>query len=269
MSERTERLARVHDDRLLEKANVVGVAAGERELLVLVEEKKPLEELAEEDVVDPVVEGVETDVIETGPITAKFKPGTSIGLRNAGTGTLGGVVFDEHGTAYGLTNNHVAANVNRAMALTSVHSPGAADGLGGEIGVLGRFEPMYFEPKYTPNYVDAALVRLHHKPSPTHPNRVLTAQVGWSLVKVGRTSGRTTGKVKGRNASVNVGMGSQGVARFRGCVITTYMLDAGDSGSVMTTVGGYACALGFAGSSTISIANPMDLVLRTLGVSFR
>ena len=265
MSQRSDRAAERSANELMRKANVIGVASGGKHVLVLVTEKLPPFSLRTEDLVPREVDGVPTRVIEVGRIVPKHKPGTSIGLRNAGTGTLGAVVYDKNGISYGLTNNHVAADSNRAVMLTTVHSPGPADSLGIRIGRLDRYQPIYFD---RDNYVDAALFRLDRATGGTHPNRLLTAQVGWNVSKVGRTTGYTTGKVLGRNATISVDFGSQGVARFVDQVITTYMLDAGDSGSLVVTSGGYPCALGFAGSNTISIANPIRTVVDTLSFTF-
>jgi hypothetical protein len=217
-------------------------------------------------VVDRTVDGVRTDVIEVGDLRPMLKPGDSIGLSGAGTGTLGGIVRDENGALYALTNNHVAADSNRARVLTPVLKPGPADGTGKRFGVLSRFEPIYFD---RPNRVDAALVRLDKggvtsgfSPSTT------TGLVGWTVQKHGRTSGHSHGKIIGRNATVDVGFGSQGTARFVNQLITTRMLEPGDSGSVLLSTSRHPVALGFAGSDTVSIHTPAALVLRTLAVRF-
>jgi hypothetical protein len=66
--------------QLMEKANVVGVGIGlakvegnytsEMALVVMVEKKVALEELAEEDRIPTEIEGVRVDVQETGAFTA-------------------------------------------------------------------------------------------------------------------------------------------------------------------------------------------------------
>jgi hypothetical protein len=267
MSEATERACERHGDRLMRKANVVGVGDADDRVLVLVEQKLPLSALALEDVVDPTVDGVETDVVEVGRVRPMLRPGTSIGTEgHGGTGTLGALVADEHGALYGLTNNHVAAASNRALAASVVRSPGPADGAGQRIGALSRFEPIWFD---RPNLVDAALVRLDTRTVQAEdllPRRVITPRVGWHVQKHGRTTGYTQGLVVARNVTIDVDFGSQGLARFVNQVLTTDMLSPGDSGSVLLTTGGYPCALGFAGSDDISVHNPLHLVLRTLSV---
>lgn len=278
MSDKTEQIALEQRERLLRKANVVGVAGGEDKVIVLVTEKKPLADLNDEDVVEPRLarsitddeEEAETDVIEVGHVTPKtLVPGSSIGLKDAGTGTLGGLVVDENDALYFLTNNHVAADSNRALALTPVHSPGPADGFGERIGVLSRFEPIYFDRE---NYIDAALIRAEDSVSPWEAahtiNATTTARTGWQVQKYGRTSGHSEGEVLARGATIDVDFGSQGVARFVDQILTTPMLEAGDSGSVLLSTSGHPCALGFAGSDQVSIWTPINLVLRTLAVRF-
>ena len=265
MSERTEQVAQEYCDHMMAKANVVGTAGGEGKVLVLVTRKQPLSALAAHDVVDERVEELETDVIEVGEIRPMLKPGDSIG--NATTGTLGGFVQDENGDAYGLTNNHVAADSNRATVLTPIHSPGPHDGLGERIGVLARFEPIYFD---RDNLIDAALIRLDEGVSITtdHPSETTTARTGWSVQKTGRTTGHTEGEVLGRSATIDVDFGSQGLARFTGQLLTSPMLEPGDSGSVLLSTSGHPVGLGFAGSNQVSIHTPINLVLRTLAVTF-
>jgi len=67
-------------DDLMTKANVVGVGVGmrkrdgeftdEKALVVLVSEKMPVAQLAEEDVIPSELDGIPTDVQETGVFTA-------------------------------------------------------------------------------------------------------------------------------------------------------------------------------------------------------
>lgn len=266
MSDRTEQLAEDYREHMLNKANVVGVSGGRDGVLVLVTQKLPLTQLNPLDVVDREVGGVKTDVIEVGDVRPMLQAGDSIGLSGAGTGTLGGVVSDEHGHLYALTNNHVAADSNRALALSAVHHPGPADGLGARIGALSRFEPIFFD---RVNAIDAALVRLDGETfARTHSPETTTGRVGWRVQKYGRTSGHSEGEIIGRNTTIDVNFGDQGVARFVGQIITTHMLDPGDSGSVLLSTSGHPCGLGFAGSATISIHTPINLVLRTLAVRF-
>ncbi len=78
--DRIKRVRARHEADLLRKRNVVGVGIGRREvegqmtdqvcLVVMVEDKLSLEELAPEDRIPPEIEGVCVDVKAVGPIKA-------------------------------------------------------------------------------------------------------------------------------------------------------------------------------------------------------
>lgn len=141
---------------LLAKSNVVGVAVGirnydengdaagdgEMAVSVLVEQKKPLAALQDEDKVPPDLDGARTDVVEVGLIRAQqmnsgprsgWRPvipgGVSIGHYLVTAGTFGVLVYDRYtGEPFILSNNHVLANSNDAMINDPVLQPAATDG---------------------------------------------------------------------------------------------------------------------------------------------
>jgi hypothetical protein len=126
--------------------------------MVFVERKVAAESLSAEQMIPAQVEGVATDVVESGPIhaqqsnTGKFRPapgGVSIGHYQITAGTLGVVVHDRGtGERLILSNNHVLANTNDASPGDPVIQPGAADGgtvRDDQIGTLLRFQPISFE----------------------------------------------------------------------------------------------------------------------------
>lgn len=97
--------------------------------------------------------------------------------------------------------------------------------------------------------------------------------------KSGRTTGLTTSRVEGLNATVSVGYtsecgGPQYTSTFTGQIILanrgSKFIAGGDSGSLMVEDAGTnprAVGLLFAGSSSIAIANPIGDVLDYFGVS--
>ena len=91
-------------------------------------------------------------------------------------------------------------------------------------------------------------------------------------MKYGRTTGQTTGKIDAINAIVNVGYDS-GVARFVGQIIISpgSFSAGGDSGSLIVVQKGEdkgkPVGLLFAGSPFITVANPIDAVLTSFGVT--
>lgn len=151
--------------RLLQKANVIGVGLGykvsqgrrtpELSMVCSVARKLPQAELTRRDSVPSTLDGVPTDVVETGRIrtfqspTDRIRPapgGVSIGHSDITAGTFGCVVR-KGGKRFILSNNHVLANSNVARKGDVILQPGAADGgriPGDQIAVLSEFVPIKF-----------------------------------------------------------------------------------------------------------------------------
>ena len=165
---------------LLGKPNVVGVGVGYKVVggekteipcvMVFVRRKVAAESLSADQMVPAQVEGVATDVIESGTIyahqsnTEKFRPapgGVSIGHYQITAGTLGVVVRDNGtGERLILSNNHVLANSNDANPGDAIIQPGGADGgtvQDDQIGTLLRFQPIAFEGTSEPPGCGAAV----------------------------------------------------------------------------------------------------------------
>jgi hypothetical protein len=80
MNDRLKYIKNKYTDELMHKKNVVGTAIGYKEikgqktgvlsLVVMVRKKMPLSKLDTRDVIPPEIEGVVTDVRETGEIKA-------------------------------------------------------------------------------------------------------------------------------------------------------------------------------------------------------
>jgi len=160
-----------HEGAIFARANVVGVAVGNKAIhgrytnetciLVFVERKWPLEALRRRDVVPKEMDGVLTDVVETGRFTAvplvqsldadrthRVRPaegGSSIGHYRITAGTLG-VLAHRHGRSVILSNNHVLANANEGHIGDPILQPGPADGgrLQDTIARLSEFVPIRF-----------------------------------------------------------------------------------------------------------------------------
>ncbi len=157
---------------LLAKKNVVAVGIGYKEvggrrtdelcIVVSVVEKVPEAQLLEEDIVPKEVEGVGTDVQESGMIRAlqartdKWRPapgGVSCGHKDITAGTLGCLV-GKGGQILILSNNHVLANSNEAQKGDPIFQPGPYDGgtSADQIATLEDFVPINFgsEPPVCP-----------------------------------------------------------------------------------------------------------------------
>jgi hypothetical protein len=140
---------------LLRLSNVIGVGVGYKEtsdgltedvaVVVNVAEKVPLAQLAESDKVPRDLDGVKTDVVETGRFLAgqaplgaqagsmrdrwrpKIRPGVSMGHADVTAGTFGCLVRRGE-EIFILSNNHVLANVNNAKPGDPIIQPGRFDG---------------------------------------------------------------------------------------------------------------------------------------------
>ncbi len=145
----------------LAKRNVVGVAVGyknrlgaedgEESVVVLVQNKKPLDALSEEDIIPSEINGVRTDVVEIGVLRAQqsvnprqrlrpvIQPGASMAHFRVGAGTLGLVVRSRtNGELLLLSNNHVFANSNAAQIGDEILQPGSLDGGSRPADVVAR-----------------------------------------------------------------------------------------------------------------------------------
>lgn len=178
---------------------------------------------------------------------------------------------------YLLSNNHVLANSNNARLGDPILQPGPYDGgrmPADVIGRLSRFVPIRFgsDGRFPCNYVDAAIAEV--------PFDMLDRQIYWIgyvkrlydapyvgeiVQKTGRTTNFTTGRVTNINATVLVNYGGR-VAKFCRQIVTTRMGGPGDSGSLITDRLENGVGLLFAGSSTRTIANHLNLVQALLRV---
>ena len=117
--------------------------------------KLPVVQLSRKDVVPSTIDGIPTDVVETGYIyalqshTARYRPapgGVSIGHRDITAGTLGCWV-KKNGQFFILSNNHVLANSNAAQIGDPILQPGPYDGgklPDDHIANLSEFIPISF-----------------------------------------------------------------------------------------------------------------------------
>lgn len=243
------------------------------------------------------LESIPVQVEVTGMVVALSDPtawfdrpvpiGVSTGHPDITAGTIGCRVTN--GTnVYALSNNHVYANQNDARIGDSALQPGPYDGGIDDpyykIGSLSAFQEINFSGGV--NYIDAAIAisskDLLSTSTPLDdgygtPNSVTKeASVGLDVKKYGRTTRLTHGEVKEINVTVEVCY-EQLFGFF--CIKSAYFYDqiaisstgtfsaGGDSGSlIVTEEGKNPLGLLFAGSSTRTFANRIDLVLNRFGV---
>lgn len=285
--------------------NVVGIGIGRKvkngkvisgvAIRFYVAHKVPANAVPKADAVPPTIDGVPTDVVETGRFFAQATPiarrrlrpakgGCSIGFQGNGfvmAGTLGCLVTDGQ-KRFILSNNHVIANENALPLNSPIFQPGQLDNgvvPGDRIAKLSKMIKLLKLPQ--DNHVDAAIAELD-KNNLASP-RIL-AKVGklasgvtipsaeeMAVHKHGRTTAYTTGKVIDIAADVNVQY-DFGVARFVDQIVIKgddgAFSDSGDSGSlVVARQSNRATGLLFAGSSSHTIANHVDQALTALGVT--
>ncbi len=285
------------------KKVVGGVETEEPCVVVLVRKKLPEAELRPGDIVPRRVDDVKTDVVETGEIralgmsvvkpeqesTARWRPapgGVSIGHYRVTAGTLGCVVH-RGSEAYILSNNHILADTNRGRKGDAVLQPAAMDG--GEIpkdtiAVLEEFIPIRWMPRtflcrilpfyQSRNRVDCAIARPLNDDDLENEVRLIgkvaglaEVSVGLSVLKSGRTTGLTRGKVTHQEATVTVSYGGGRSALFEDQVLTSSMSEGGDSGSLVMDEQKRAVGLLFAGSDKVTVLNGIADVLSSLKVT--
>src|SRR5439155_671775 len=244
----------------------------------------------------PVAAQVTGMIVAFSDPTKRARPaplGFSVGHPAITAGSIGARVVDGAGNVYVLSNNHVLANSNDATIGDAELQPAPFDGgtdPSDRIGTLFAFKPIDFSGGN--NTFDAAIA-LSDRDSLSNatplddgygmPNSAIygdangdgtfddeAALLGLNVKKYGRTTKLTHGQITGINATVDV---CYEVFIFI-CVKSARYVDqlvitpggfsgGGDSGSLIVTDDATSnpVALLFAGSSTQTIANRIDLVL--------
>lgn len=231
--------------------------------------------------------------------------GVSTGHPAITAGTIGCRVKNAAGQVFALSNNHVYAATNFLDCTPNaplwncalgdpVIQPGTFDGgitPDDDIGNVVDFEPIDFsvDANGNPignNVIDAAVASSSTSllgnatlsdGYGTPLSTTVSAALNMKVMKYGRTTGLTTGRVQGINATVNVNYGSPGVARFINQIVIGGggFSQGGDSGSLIirndgnkkSPIAGPAVGLLFAGGGGSTIANPIDAVLARFGVT--
>jgi hypothetical protein len=225
--------------------------------------------------------------------------GFSVGHPAITAGTIGARVVDAAGNRYILSNNHVLANGNEAALGDAALQPGPYDGgtLADQVGTLAAYKPIGFTTGDT-NWIDAAIalttVNDVGNATPTDdgygmPGGTIfgdanqdgvfdnkNALLGLDVQKYGRTTKRTTGAITGINASVSICYEVLWIFCVKSALFVDQLIvepgtfsDGGDSGSLIVTndANRNPVALLFAGSTSQTIANRIDLVLNEFGVT--
>ena len=177
---------------------------------------------------------------------------------------------------FAMSNNHIFADTNEASLDDPVLQPGRFDGGRApqdQIGILVDFEPVAFDG--SENLIDAAIALTtlddldNETPSDGYgspSSRTARPRPGMRVMKYGRTTGLTRGRIDAINVTVDVHYPA-GVARFVQQILVAgdEFIAGGDSGSLLVVDRGKSprkpVGLLFAGNASFAVANPIDLVL--------
>lgn len=294
-----------HTPALLRMGGVVGTAVGllpngKAAVQVFVLDNTPRN-------IPAALDAIPVQVRVTGMLVARSDPrlrarpapvGFSVGHPLITAGTIGARVVNAAGAVYALSNNHVLANSNDATVGDATLQPGPYDGgtSADQIGTLAAFNPIDFSG--ASNTMDAAIAASNTtnlgNATPLDdgyglPNSLIfgdanndrvfddkTQLLGVAVQKYGRTTKLTRGSITGINATVDVCYEVVIIfcvksARFTDQIVIgqSGFSDGGDSGSLIVTdnTEKNPVALLFAGSTTETIANRVDLVLNHFNVS--
>lgn len=284
--------------------NIIGLGYGEKitanqatgraAVKVFVRKKVQPQHLAEATLIPASFNGAAIDVEEVGEVSAfvsqyrtRQRPapgGVSIGncLENA-AGTLGCLVRSGQ-TNYLLSNNHVMARCNAAVAGEPIAQQGRYDNGAcpdDEIAQLTRFIALDFAGGA--NYVDGAIAELNDN-ALAIPQMLRNAGrleplkspqskpiLGMKVQKSGRTTGHTHGQIDAVQVTINVQYGGQ-IARFDNQFRVSGTMgrfsDSGDSGSLVTAdPANVPVGLLFAGGPVYTFCNDIARVLADLQVA--
>ncbi|CAG7840453.1 hypothetical protein Z959_05380 [Clostridium novyi B str. ATCC 27606] len=265
---------------------VKGFYTNKKCIAVFVTKKVSRSELLSNEVIPNFYKGIETDVNQCempvyNSLTSKIRPvvnGYSVGniLSNI-SGTAGCLVADRY--VYILSSNHILALNNQAPIGSIILQPGTQDGgKAGEdiIGHLDRFIPIAFveRGKQPENVVDCALCKITRKSLALpiiafvgNPKGVALPILNENVKKIGRTTEKTTGKVKYLFGTFEVDcLYVSKIAIFKNQIATTKMAEPGDSGALLLNSKDYALGLLLGSSNNIVLFNPIQQVLDRLNV---
>ena len=294
--DKADRALSVHGINLLENPNVCSVSVIETETgecilevgLVAAEGADNAEGVmrAPDEVVIPgvgdlLMDGGETirirkrifGSIDALALTGRYRPalgGASCGPFNANwSGTLGARV-DYAGKPCILSNWHVLYG-GVGQTKDAVVQPGHGDGGQSPGDVIAHNLTSVLSTQ-----VDAALAEIvspadSYVGHGTFAYGLISGQAvavqGMDVKKCGRTTEATNGRVVSTNASIRVDNFPGGSRVFENQIQMTAMAAEGDSGSIVLDQKNNAVGLLFAGNSSATYANKMDVVLRSLGLS--
>ncbi len=228
--------------------------------------------------------GAQHQVQQTPPVKMGTSGGSANDISNAFCcgGTLGSLV-NFNGAIHILSNNHILARSGSAVAGEDTLQPGLIDtGCRATGNIVGDFIGNTV-PLGTKN-VDAAL-SLARAGQVDTTGAILdvgvpcsvpaTATITMPILKSGRTTGCVNGTVQSVNTNVSIqyqvgcNKGRKFTISYTNQIATSNISAGGDSGSlILSRTGLQPVALLYAGSSTVTIGNPIRDVINAFGNTF-
>jgi hypothetical protein len=205
-----------------------------------------------------------------------IEPGYSVGNPTGETGTVGAIVT--HSDRYFiLSNSHVLAREGRARKGDTILYPGVDDGGKAPRDALGALVEFTRLKKGSMNDVDCAIAEIAANrlgevvakiKGIGFPLGVTSAKVGMRVVKVGRTTGKTSGRIISTSfRPLKLTYPETGVIGFTQQILVSRLTRPGDSGSlIIDQASGKAVGLHFAGADGGSVCTPIDRVLSSMNV---
>ena len=277
-----------------------GKSTGQPAVLVFVEKKEPLSSLDADDIIEDTIDGLPTDVVgKTGRISAsglrpeypkpwvttshrakrrnpkkRTRPimgGISISHRNVTAGTLGVLCRNRKKQIVLLSNNHVIANSNKAKVGDPIYQPGTYDSRRRPRNVIG-YLAAFTKLKNGVNQDSAiAIVKTSYSRVINRighlRRKIRLPRVGLRVMKSGRTTGLTSGKIIAKSGTFRVWYDSKRSYKIKNCIVTTDMSAGGDSGSLLVDKKRRPVGLLFAGSDTITLHSPIGPILKRYKIS--
>ena len=266
-------------EQIMELKGTLGVGIGEKEILVLVDEREKVP------VIPTEIEGVPIKIERTSefviyPSLAENKErkevwrpapgGVAIGHRSlGGYGTLGGIVL-KGGVKYILSNNHVLARSNSARIGDQISQPWREY----TIGTLSEFVPVkegctvdcaIAKPHSNEDITELILVNDDYYEPYVYTTGVMAPYAGEKVIKSGARTGFVEGKIKTINTTIEVNYGKF-VITLKDQLYSSIIGWPGDSGSlVLDKNTNNAVGLLFCGSKTGNGHNDINNVLKELG----
>lgn len=289
--------------KVFEDPNIIGVGvskkvAGTKQtdslcVCFYVAKKLPPSQVTGDRFVPPVIatekgRSAYTDVKEVGKIVpqdkalvkhAPIESGFSVGHIKTTAGTLGAIV-KKGSQRYLLSNSHVLANFGRGKVGDKIVYPGPYDGGKLPVGWIAILtEAVSFTTGGSlVNEVDAAIAEIRDEhmrdlsfnlPGTTKPLGTVAPKRDMVVMKRGRTTGTTRGKIIDVDFRVVLTYPGTGEIGFTRQVLCTRYTDEGDSGSLVIDVASKKIVgLHFAGAHGGSVFNPIRAVMKALGFAF-